>query len=203
MNDVRRRPAAGALAALALAFLGTAWSAARGAEESTAPEPLEAELILIRNLIINARSKLNNDVVGFATTDGAPATPGRSCCSGNLEQIDAALQEASRILTEFDRCYEKDGNPDMVLHARVTQSDLATFARSLPQFADAGTKPLAQEALRSMSRAYNAMRDTALGLATCRDVARRPVAEPEASAKSKKDKTNKRGKDKQGDAGKR
>jgi len=162
-----------------LALLCGAWVGGPRAEEPKAPEPLETELIRVRNSIINASSKLKNDVVGISSEEaGAPATPGRSCCSGNLKYIEEAIREAARILEAFDRCYEQAGNTDMVLLSRVTRSDLATFARTLQGFADARTKREAQAGLDAMSRTYNLLRDTAVGLATCGDVARPPAPPP-------------------------
>jgi hypothetical protein len=105
------------------ALLCSAWLCAAHAAEAQSPEPLETELIRARNMIINASSKLRNDVMGLAPDQGqAPATVARSCCSANLEQIEAAIRESARILQDFDRCYEERGNTDMVLRARVARS---------------------------------------------------------------------------------
>ena len=159
-------------ARLAAALLCGAGIGAVLAAEAQAPEPLETELIRARNMIINATSKLRNDVLGVAPGQGtAPATIARSCCSANLEQIEGAIRESARILKDFDRCYEARGDTDMVLRARVALSDLSTFGQSLPAFADARGKREAQGALQEISRNYNILRENAVGLDACGDVA--------------------------------
>jgi len=176
--DARWVRAAAPLAAL----LCSAWLCAAHAAEAQSPEPLETELIRARNMIINASSKLRNDVMGLAPDQGqAPATVARSCCSANLEQIEAAIRESARILQDFDRCYEERGNTDMVLRARVARSDLSMLAQSLPAFADARGKREAQGALQEMSRNYNVLRENAVGLAACGDVAVRAAPPPQTS----------------------
>lgn len=179
MND-RRPKLARAATVGALALTCCAWSVAARAEEKKAPEPLEAALVGVRNSIINASVKLKNDVLGIGEgQEAGPPTPGRSCCSGNLKYIEETLRETARILETFDRCYEEAGNTDMVLLARVTRMDLAAFAQTLAPFADARTKRDAQAALQALSRAYNQLRDTAVGLGVCGDVAR-PATPPPA-----------------------
>jgi hypothetical protein len=159
-------------ARLAAALLCGAGIGAVLAAEAQAPEPLETELIRARNMIINATSKLRNDVLGVAPGEGsAPATIARSCCSTNLEQIEEAIRESARILKDFDRCYEARGDTDMVLRARVALSDLSTFGQSLPAFANARGKREAQGALQEISRNYNVLRENAVGLDGCGDVA--------------------------------
>ena len=185
MNDRRSRLAraatAGALALACCAFGG----GAPAEEEKKAPEPLEATLIAMRNSIINASSKLKNDVMGIGPDEtGAPPTPGRACCSNNVKFIEESLRETARILETFDRCYEQTGNTDMVLLARVIRQDLPGFAQTLTAFADARTKTAAQGGLHAVSRAYNQLRDAAVGLATCGDVAR-PAAPAPKPAKGK------------------
>ena len=166
---------AGATLAAAL-LCGAAYGAA-GAPEAQAPEPLETELVRARNMIMNASSKLRNDVLGLGPGQGAAQpTTARSCCSANLEQIEVAIRESARILKEFDRCYEERGDTDMVLLARVALSDLSMFGQSLPGFADARGKREAQAALQEVSRNYNVLRQTAVGLSACGDVAVRSAS---------------------------
>lgn len=164
------------------ALLCSAWLGAAHAAEAQSPEPLETELIRARNMIMNASSKLRNDVMGVTPGQGsAPATVARSCCSANLEQIEAAIRESARILHDFDRCYEERGNTDMVLRTRVALSDLSMLAQSLPAFADARGKREAQGALQEVSRNYNVLRENAVGLEACGNVAVRPAPAPQTS----------------------
>jgi hypothetical protein len=188
MNRTAARLVAGAIALLC----GASVQRVR-AGDATAPEPLETELIRARNMITNASSRVRNDIVGMTTGGGAAETLGRSCCGTNVEKIEGAIRESARILGDFDRCYEKEGDTDMVLRARMAQSDLAVFARTVPYFADSRTKGEAEAALVEMSRAYNALRRTAVGLAACGDVAeRRAATEPSQDAPKAKDKKNKK-----------
>ena len=170
-------------APLAAALLCGAWLGAVRAAEAQAPEPLETELIRARNMIINASSKLRNDVLGIAPDQGVAApTIARSCCTANIEQIEAAIRESARILKEFDRCYEGRGDSGMVLRARVALSDLSTLGQSLPAFADARGKREAQGALQVVSRNYNVLRENAVGLDACGDVAVRSASAPQTAA---------------------
>jgi len=137
-------------------------------EEAKSPEPLESELIGIRNMIMNASSKLKNDIVGVdPNSANAPATPAGKCCAMNLERIGKRVGAAHRILADFDRCYTESGNQNMVMSVRVARSDLTAFSRTVSSFANAPNKALARGALQAMTRTYNLLRNTAVSLEPC------------------------------------
>lgn len=153
-------------------------------EEAKSPEPLEAELIGIRNTVINASAKLRNDITGIQPdVPGAPATPAGICCAQNLKRIDKRLRAAHRILGDFDRCYAAAGNESMVLAARVAMSDLIAFARTVAAFAKAPTKGQAAGALDAMTRTYNLLRETAVSLEPCEGLESLPAPD-ESSGRS-------------------
>ncbi len=55
----------------------------------------------------------------------------------------------------------------MLLAVRVAKSDLLTFAKTVPQFADAPVVGQTKAGLDAMTRAYNLLRDTAVTLRPC------------------------------------
>ena len=137
-------------------------------EEAKSPEPLETELIGIRNAIRNASVKLKNDIIGIQSSGAnAPATPAGRCCANNIEKIEKRIATANRILGDFDRCYVDAGREDMVLSGRVARSDLAAFSKTLSAFANAPNKSQARGALQAMTRTYNLLRESAVSLAPC------------------------------------
>jgi len=153
-------------------------------EEAKSPEPLESELIGIRNAIINASTKLKNDIVGIQSSGtGAPATPAGRCCAKNLENIEKRIVAAHRILESFDRCYVDAGQDDMVLAGRVARSDMAAFSKTLSAFANAPNKQQAKGALQAMTRTYNLLRETAVSLTPC-DGMESPIGPEEGSESS-------------------
>ena len=162
-----RAAAAGRRAAVGLSvvLLG---GLALAQEEAKSPEPLESELVGIRNAIINASVKLKNDIVGIQSSGtSAPATPAGRCCAKNLDNIKKRIVAAHRILESFDRCYVEAGQDDMVLAGRVARSDMAAFSRTLSAFANAPNKHQAKGALQAMTRTYNLLRETAVSLTPC------------------------------------
>jgi hypothetical protein len=160
---VARRWAAFGLCVFLFAGIGMA-----AEEKAKSPEPLETELIGIRHAIINASTKLKNDIVGVQSNDpGAPATPAGQCCAKNLQNIQKRLRAAQRILGDFDRCYASAGNEDMVLATRMAQADLIAFAKTAAAFAKAPSKGQAKGALDAMTRTYNLLRESAVSLQQC------------------------------------
>ena len=137
-------------------------------EDAKSPEPLEPELIGIRRAIINASTKLKNDIVGIQSHDsGVPATPAGTCCAKNLQTIEKRLRAAQSILGDFDRCYTSAGDDDMVLATRIARADLIAFAKTAAAFAKAPNKAQAKGALDAMTRTYNLLRETAVSLEPC------------------------------------
>ena len=180
-----RTAAAGRWAALALsvALFG---GFALAQEEAKSPEPLESELVAIRNSVKNASAKLKNDIVGIQSGDPqAPVTPARSCCSKNLARIEKRIATSHRILEDFDRCYTNAGQDEMVLASRVAKSDLISFSRALSAFAKAPNKGQAQGALHAMTRFYNLLRETAVSLTPCEGL--ESVTEPDEGSEQSED----------------
>jgi hypothetical protein len=137
-------------------------------EDPKAPEPLETPLMGIQKAMINASAKLKNDIIGMRSEyPNAPATPAGECCAKNLMRIEQRIGTAYRILEAFDRCYAAEDNQDMLIAVRLAKSDLAAFARTVPQFAQAPTKSQARGGLNSMTRTYNLLRETAAALTPC------------------------------------
>lgn len=184
-TPLRRAARGGRWAAVGLAIaIFAGFGLAR--EEAKSPEPLETELIGIRNVITNASSKLKNDIVGVQTSgSNAPDTPAGRCCAWNLEKIGKRVEAAHRILEDFDRCYVNTGQGDMVLAGRVARSDLVSFSKALDAFAKAPNKYMAQGALQAMTRAYNLLRETATSLAPCAGV--ESLTEPDEAGESSGD----------------
>ena len=150
---------------LCIVFAGFGMAAEEAAKS---PEPLESELIGIRNAIINASTKLKNDILGIQSHDsGVPATPAGKCCGKNLQNIEKRLRATQRILGDFDRCYTSAGNQDMVLATSIARADMIAFARTTAAFAKAPSKAQAQGALDAMTRTYNLLRQTAVSLEPC------------------------------------
>jgi len=179
----RRAPATVRGAALVLLGLALALGDAPRADDPPkevpkAPEPLEAELVGIRNAIINASAKLRNGVVGIsAESEGLPSTPARDCCAANVRRIETRIVTAARLLDAFDRCYDTEGNQDMLLSCRVAKSDLLAFANALQQFVRAPTRDKTQAGLDGMTRTYNLLRDTSVKLEPC-ELLESPVDDP-------------------------
>jgi hypothetical protein len=154
--------------ALCIALCAVPWPAE---EPKTAPEPLETELIRVRNAVRNASVKLKNNVMGMVPGDGSvPPTPAWKCCANNLKRIEASVGEMRRILEELDRCYEVEGDEKMLLDVRVAKSDLTMFAQTVPRFSDAPVRDQALRGLDTMTRAFLLFRDTAVSLRPCGDI---------------------------------
>jgi len=157
-----------AAVALCVALCAVPWPAD---EPKTALEPLETELNKIRGAVSNATVKLKNDVMGIAPGEGTvPPTPAWKCCANNLQRIEASVGKMRRVLEELDRCYEAEGDEEMLLGVRVAKSDLTMFVKMVPQFSDAPAKNQAMRGLDAMTRTYNLFRDTAVSLRPCGEV---------------------------------
>jgi hypothetical protein len=140
-------------------------------EPKTAPEPLETELIKVRSAVRNASVKLKNNVIGIVPGDGSvPPTPAWKCCANNLQRIDSSVGEMRRILEELDRCYEAEGDEEMLLGVRVAKSDLTMFAKMVPRFSDAFVKDTATTEIYTMTRTYLLFRETAVSLRPCGEI---------------------------------
>lgn len=150
-------------------------TAANADEELRAPEPLETEFVRLRNMIMNAQSKLRNGVQGMSATGPLDAsTPARVCCSSNLLRIDERLREIDKLLESFERCYEERLDPEMVTAVQFVKADMAGFRRTVQRFAEAPDRRQASGVLDAVSRGFLLLRETGSKLTPCVTAAESP-----------------------------
>ncbi len=167
--------------AILLFSAGAAW----GADPTPTPPPLpsllEPEMVKMRNMIINASTKVRANVVGLG---GTATRPAQICCSMNLEAIHAGSRALEQQLDQLSACYQSESDDQMRANVEFARTDVAGVRRALGDFALAEDKQRAVMAVDFVSKQYVVLMDTLSKLREC------PTPTPATSktGKKKKDK---------------
>lgn len=133
--------------------------------------PLNSKLDALRDQIKNASLRFKNKVIGVESdTTGpdqpaAPQTPAAICCSHNLVNISVQIDELKGILDELNAHYGAVSRRPALAAVQTLRGDLAQVSGALAAFKNAGTRPLAQRAMDSLTQAFIRLRDSADTLA--------------------------------------
>ena len=137
--------------AMLLLGMGAAW----GADPTPTPPPLpslvEPEMLKMRNMIINASTKVRSNVVGLG---GTATRPAQICCSMNLEAIHNGSRALEELLDELSACYQSESDDQMRANVEFARSDVAGVRRALGEFATAEDKQRAVMAVEFVSKQY-------------------------------------------------
>jgi hypothetical protein len=171
---------------LALLFLGA--SVAWGANPTPTPPPLpsllEPEMLKMRNMIVNASTKVRANVVGL----GAGGTrPAQICCGMNLEAIHTGTRTLDGLLDQLSACYQTESDNQMRANVEFSRSDVSAVRQALTDFATADDKQRAVMSVDYLSKNYIQLLESLSKLRDCPS----PSAAPAKGGTKKK-----KGKDK-------
>lgn len=159
--------------ALALLACVAVWgvSGAEVAAEKKAPEdPFIKELNLTRSMIANAVTKLNRGIVGTefeGAKSTAPQTPGRRCCSGNLQYIDESMARLRGLVREVSTCFEQRRDLQSVEAVNIVIQDMRGLTTTLDIFRDSDQQSTAQAAIAAAQRSWIRLHDSLKAMPRC------------------------------------
>ena len=141
-------------------------------EESAKPEepldPIAKELEHVRGMLTNAQAKLNRGSVGVgAQSSGVAQTPGRACCSGNLEHIEKSIKAIRALVRERGVCFERRRDREGVEIVNLVNQDLRSLANSVQMFADSTARVETQSALYGCTRTFLNLKRSTGSLEDC------------------------------------
>src|SRR5262249_35495368 len=142
---------------------------------------LEPEMLKMRNMIINASTKVRANVVGLG---GTATRPAQICCSMNLEAIHTGTRTLDGLLDQLSACYQTESDNQMRSNVEFSRSDVSAVRQALTDFATADDKQRAVMAVDYLSKNYVQLLESMSKLRECPS----PSAAPKETKKKGKDK---------------
>jgi hypothetical protein len=143
-------------------------------EEPATPKqplsPIAKELDTIRKMLTNAQAKLNRGAVGIeAGSEGQAQTPGRQCCSGNLQHIDKGIAAIRTLVRERGICFERRRDREGIEVVNLVNQDLRSLSNAVQMFADSTERAETQGALYGTTRSFLNLKRSTESLQDCSD----------------------------------
>jgi hypothetical protein len=151
------------------------WLVAATAEpevvEELAPiDQLASNMKGVRGMLRNADAKFRNGVtrgISGGNDVGGPATPGKNCCSENLQRLDKLFKSMKDSLGDLDRCYSAAGDRDARTTMDLVQKDLQSLKRAVQLVADVQEAVQTNQALNGCKRAFLLLEESLGQLSSC------------------------------------